>query len=231
MKRSSAMTAVSWASSRPDSSFSLVSSVMGSAIPPGTMPGEWTLRPAIASITDWPKLRRRMPRRASSGSSPITPKTLRADGSASNPSRRSGALRWKKLRACDWMIWPRLATRRSFSAVLGMRTPMTASPVFAEASRWLTGQIPHVRAVRLGISHTGRPRQNSSKPRNSVTWKRVCATPPSSSRAIVILACPSILVTGSIMRRSPIRGLLSRIGCRRPGGAGPRRRAMRSARP
>ena len=54
------------------------------------------------------------------------------------------------------MICPRLATLRSFTAVGGMVTPMTASPAFADASRWLTGQIPQVRAVRLGISQTGR---------------------------------------------------------------------------
>ena len=53
---------------------------------------------------------------------------------------------------------------------------MTASPAFAEARRWLTGQIPQVRAVRLGISQTGRPLQNSSKPRNSVTWNRQSET-------------------------------------------------------
>ena len=55
-----------------------------------------------------------------------------------------------------------------------MRTARIASPALAEASRWLTGQMPQMRAVSAGISENGRPSQNFSKPRNSVTWK--CAS-------------------------------------------------------
>jgi len=33
-----------------------------------------------------------------------------------------------------------------------MRTDMMASQALAEASRWLTGQMPQMRAIKLGIS-------------------------------------------------------------------------------
>src|SRR4029453_17345579 len=49
-----------------------------------------------------------------------------------------------------------------------------------------------------GSSCTGRPWQMRSKPRNWVTWKWASATWPSSSSWMVILAWPSIRVTGSM---------------------------------
>ena len=52
------------------------------------------------------------------------------------------------------------------------------SPALAEASRWLTGQMPQIRAVMPAISQSGRPSQNFSKPRNSVTWNRASVTWP-----------------------------------------------------
>ena len=55
--------------------------------------------------------------------------------SLSCPSSRSGALMWKKLRACDWTICARFINRRSFSADGGMRTARMASPVLAEQSK------------------------------------------------------------------------------------------------
>ncbi len=73
-------------------------------------------------MISWPNWRRRMPARASSGSAAIRPKMLRVAGSLSKPSMKSGALRWKKLRAWDWRIWPRFIRRRSFSAAGGMLT-------------------------------------------------------------------------------------------------------------
>ena len=63
----------------------------------------------------------------------------------------------------------------------GTRTARISSPARAEARRWLTGQIPHVRAVSPGISQSGRPSQNRSKPRNSTTWNCASVTCPSSS--------------------------------------------------
>ena len=50
------------------------------------------------------------------------------------------------------MICPRFISRRSLSAAGGMFTAMMASPALAEASKWLTGQIPHIRGVMPGIS-------------------------------------------------------------------------------
>src|SRR3990172_491766 len=73
-----------------------------------------------------------------------------------------------------------------------------SSPAFAEAIKWLAGQMPQMREVRPGISHTSRPSQNFSKPRNSFTWNLASTTRPFSSSRIVILACPSIRVTGSM---------------------------------
>ena len=63
---------------------------------------------------------------------------------------------------------------------------------------WLTGQMPQIRAIRDGISWTIRPWLIRSKPRNWVTWKWASATSPDSSSWMVILACPSIRVTGSM---------------------------------
>ncbi len=61
--------------------------------------------------------------------------------------------------------------RRSRTAFSGMRTARMASQALAEAIRWLTGQMPQMRAISEGISEKGRPSQNFSKPRNWVTWK------------------------------------------------------------
>ena len=55
-------------------------------------------------------------------------------------------------------------SRRSLLAAGGMVTARILSPALAEASRWLTGQIPQTRAVIPGISQRGRPSQNFSKP-------------------------------------------------------------------
>ena len=86
------------------------------------------------------------------------------------------------------MIWARFISRRSFSAAGGIATARILSPVLAAASRWLTGQMPQIRAVIAAISVKGRPSQNFSKPRYSVTWKRACSTEPLASSWIVILA-------------------------------------------
>ena len=64
----------------------------------------------------------------------------------------SGEERWKKLSACDCVIWPQCRSSRSFAAVGGMRTLMMASQALTEASRWLIGQMPQMRAVIAGIS-------------------------------------------------------------------------------
>ena len=73
-------------------------------------------------------------------------------------------------------------SRRSFSAGGGMFTARMASAALAEASRWLTGQMPQMRGVMPGISPRGRPSQNFSKPRNSTTWNFASDTLPASSR-------------------------------------------------
>ncbi len=96
------------------------------------------------------------------------------------------------------MIWARFMTRRRFSAVRGIVTAMTESQALAEATRWLTGQIPQIRAINDGISENGRPWQNFSNPRSCVTWKRASATNPCSSNSMVILPWPSTRVTGLI---------------------------------
>ena len=109
---------------------------------------------------------------AKSGSAAIRPKMFRPAGSLSMPRSRSGPLRWKNDSACDWTIWPRFMSRRSLVAAGGMVTARILSPALAEASKWLTGQMPQIRAVIPGISQRGRPSQNFSNPRNSATWKR-----------------------------------------------------------
>ena len=74
-------------------------------------------------------------------------------GSESMPSSRSGAERWKKLSACDCTnlrAVDQLAQQLRRRG--GMRTAMMASQAFDDASRWLTGQMPQMRAVMAGIS-------------------------------------------------------------------------------
>ncbi len=121
---------------------------------------------------------------------------LRRAGSESKPRIKSGEERWKKLRAWDCRTWASPKMRRSFSAARGMRTASSASQALAEAIRWLTGQMPQMRAMSDGISENGRPSQNFSKPRNWVTWKRASSTRPWASRCRVILPWPSMRVTG-----------------------------------
>ena len=47
-------------------------------------------------MISWPNWRSRMPARARSAFAAIKPKTLRCAGGVSQPSRKSGALRWKE---------------------------------------------------------------------------------------------------------------------------------------
>ncbi len=76
------------------------------------------------------------------------------------------------------MLLPRM---RSFFAAGGISTPKTASHALA-AARWCDhGHTPQMLVVIRGISSTGRPRQNFSKPRSSTTLTRVSATLPRSS--------------------------------------------------
>ena len=93
-----------------------------------------------------------MPASPRSGLAAATPKMLRFTGSDSMPSSRSGEERWKKLNACDCTICARFSMRRNCAAVCGIRTDMIASQALAEASRCETGQMPQMRAIRLGIS-------------------------------------------------------------------------------
>ena len=115
---------------------------------------------------------------------------LRFAGSASKPNRRSGDERWKKLSAFDWTIWARFITRRRSAPVGGGSTARISSHAFDEAIRWLTGQMPQMRAMIEGISWIGRPWTIRSKPRNWVTWNWASVTSPASSRWIVILLWP-----------------------------------------
>ena len=113
--------------------WSRFSAFNGSRTPPGTAQAGWMLRPPSKRMTSWPNWRRRMPLRATLGYCWIKPMMLRWTGSLSMPSNRSGALRWKKLRAWLWTICPQFIRRRSFAAVGGMRTPRILSPALAEA--------------------------------------------------------------------------------------------------
>ena len=129
----------------------------------------------------------------------MTPKMLRRAGSASQPNRKSGEERWKNDRAWDCSSWARFISRRSFAAAGGMATLSSWSQALDEAIRWLTGQMPQLRAVSAGISRYGRPSQNFSKPRNCVRWNLASSTCPASSSWSVMRAWPSMRVTGSIV--------------------------------
>ena len=77
---------------------------------------------------------------------------LRCAGSLSKPSSRSGAERWKKLKAWLCTNCAQWISSRSFTPAGGGATAMMASQALADASRWLTGQMPQMRAVIAGIS-------------------------------------------------------------------------------
>ena len=114
--------------------------------------------------------------RANSGSAAIRPKMFRCGRVAVQAQEQVGRAQVEEATA--------RATGRSgpgSSAGAASRRPaecVTAriwSPALAEASRWLTGQMPQTRAVIPAISQSGRPTQNFSKPRNSATWNRASA--------------------------------------------------------
>ena len=155
--------------------------------------------PPSSSMICWPHLRRPMPSCASCGFFCATATMWRTDGSASKPKSRSGEERWKNDSAFDCTIWPRLMSRRRSAPVGGGSTARMSSTALAEATRWLTGQMPQMRAMMAGISWTGRPWTMRSKPRNCVTWKWASVTSPRSSSWMVILEWPSIRVTGSMV--------------------------------
>jgi len=69
----------------------------------------------------------------------------------------------------------------------GGSTARMSSTAFEDAIMWLTGQIPQIRAMRAGISWTGRPCVIRSNPRNWVTWNWASTTSPRSSSWMVIL--------------------------------------------
>ena len=89
-----------------------------------------------------------------------------------------------------------LHSSRSLRPAGGGSTPKTASQALA-AARWCDhGQTPQMRGVMRGMSSTGRPMQKLSNPRNSMTFTRARSTLPVSSSWMVILAWPSMRVTG-----------------------------------
>ncbi len=82
----------------------------------------------------------------------MMPKMLRRAGSLSKPSNRSGAERWKKLSAWLCTNCAKCTNWRSLTAVGGGATAIMASQALADASWWLIGQMPQMRAVMPGIS-------------------------------------------------------------------------------
>ena len=229
LNQAMARSVAAMASGTPARIRSLTSSVIWNATPPGTMPVGWMRLPPSHSMICWPHLRSSMPSLASCGFLRATPTMLRIAGSASNPNSRSGDERWKNERALLWTIWPRLMIRRRSAPVGVGSTAMMSSTALADATRWLTGQIPQMRAMIAGISWTGRPWTIRSKPRNWVTWKWASTTSPRSSSWMVILEWPSIRVTGSMVIVWLILGLPQRPN-RAPATAGVRPDSRSSSR-
>ena len=152
LKLRSVRRTIDFAMGSSERMMSRASSDSGRLTPPGTVHAGCTRSPAIRSMACWPNLRSAMPSLATSGCFSRMPTMLRWAGSESMPSSRSGAERWKKLMACDCRICAQWSNSRSLRAVSGMRTAMIASQAFTAASRWLTGQMPQMRAVIAGIS-------------------------------------------------------------------------------
>jgi len=63
----------------------------------------------------------------------------------------------------------------------GTRMARMLSPALADASRWLTGQIPQTRAVMPGHFPEGAADAEALEAPELVTWKRASETWPSSS--------------------------------------------------
>ena len=167
--------------------------------PPGRAKLGWMRRPPTKRIISWPNFLKATALSANWGFAWIKPTTLRIAGSASKPKRKSGPASSKKCIPWLWIIWPLCIKFLSRDAGRGGVTPKIWSAALAEAKWWLTGQIPQMRGVISGISKTMRPSQNFSNPRNSLICKYAWSTFPVSFKLIVILAWPSILVTGSIV--------------------------------
>ena len=68
------------------------------------------------------------------------------------PSSKIRRRQMKKLSACDCRICARFRMRRRRAAFGGMLTARIASQALLEAMRWLTGQMPQMRAISDGIS-------------------------------------------------------------------------------
>ena len=101
----------------------------------------------------WPNWRRRMPSRASSGLAAHHAEDVALRRVRIHAQQQVGAERWKKLSACDCTICARFEHLPQLDRGLGgMRTARIASHALAEAIRWLTGQMPQMRAISDGIS-------------------------------------------------------------------------------
>jgi hypothetical protein len=142
-----------------------------------------------------------MPSLAISGNLPDEAQTLRlARGRCRSRAGNPARLRWKKAGRGTGSNWARFMRRRSFSAVGGIFTAIRSSPALEEAMRWLAGQIPQMRAVMAGISVDGPPLAELLEAAElGHVEARVGHLPGRRRGTMVILACPSMRVTGSMV--------------------------------
>ena len=104
-------------------------------------------------MISWPNLRRAMPARARSGLLFDQAEDVAARGVGIEAQQQVGRgeveeaerVRLHELRAVDQLA-------QLDGRLAGGVTAMMASQALAEASRWLTGQMPQMRAVMDGIS-------------------------------------------------------------------------------
>ncbi len=130
-----------------------VSASSGAFTPPGTVQDGCTRSLASPSITCWPNLRSAMPSRASSGMLLEHADHVALGGigiHAQQQVRRGEMEEAERVRLHELPAVQQLAqlARRS----PGICTAMMASQALTDASRWLTGQMPQMRAVIEGIS-------------------------------------------------------------------------------
>ena len=173
----------------------------GSLTPPGTTHAGWIRFPPSHSMICWPNWRRRMPSRASSGmllhhAEDVALGRIAVHARAAGP----GDDRWKKLSACDCTICARFMMRRSLTAVSRNAHGQDGIAGLGGGQQVAApGRCRRCAPSAKAFRRTAGPRRIS---RSRGTGSRGSAHPPrvpASSRWIVILACPSMRVTGSMM--------------------------------
>ena len=114
-------------------------------------------------------------------------------------------LRQVQQSAAAWLPWA------------GSPWPWIASQALADAIRWLTGQMPQMRAIRTAFRRTAAPRRTSQTREPGSRENMLLPLRPAPLVFSVILPWPSRRVTGSIKM---VRDIVIPLSRSKPGQAG-----------